>query len=138
MPLESDARARADERGIEFALKDLADAGGAYDLDQVRHLLGGLSPQAIDRRVCEGSLLAIPGPNDDFYFPKLQFNADGTIVQGLESISKSFPSRNRWALLNFLVNPQTSLGGARPVDRLRAGALAEVLEATGRIGEQGS
>jgi hypothetical protein len=95
----------------------------------------GRNPHSIlphDRR-----LLVVPGPNDDFYFPKLQFNADGTVVQGLELISKALRSSSHWALLNFLVTPQTSLEDARPIDRLRAGAVAEVVDAAGRVGEQG-
>ena len=55
-----DARARALLRGVKIAQEDLRNAGGAYDLDEVRALMRGVSRQRIDRRVKEGSLLAVP------------------------------------------------------------------------------
>ena len=57
-----DVRGRAILEGVRVAQQDLEDAGGAYDLEQVRTLLRGISRQAIDKRVQEGSPLAVPGP----------------------------------------------------------------------------
>ena len=133
-----DARARAILRGIAHAQADLSDAGGAYDLDQVRTVSGGVSRQAILKRVKEGSLLAVPGPGNRRSYPTLQFNRDGAVVDGLKAVQHALPTRNPWAVLNFLVNSQESLGGAKPIDRLRAGALDEVLAAARTLGDQGA
>lgn len=69
---EPDARALALIEGVRIAREGLRASGGAYDLHQVRTLLRGISRQAIDRRVQEGSLLAVPGPSNRRSFPTLQ------------------------------------------------------------------
>jgi hypothetical protein len=132
-----DARARAILRGIDHAHADLSDAGGAYDLQQVRSLMRGISRQAVDKQVKEGRLLAVPGPSNRRGYPTFQFNDDGSVVNGLKSVHDTLPTRNPWAILNFLVNPQDGLRGAKPIDRLREGRLDEVLAAARGIGEQG-
>jgi hypothetical protein len=48
---EPDARSLAILEGVRTAQEDLREAGGAYDLDQVRTLMRGVSRQAIDKRV---------------------------------------------------------------------------------------
>lgn len=57
---EPDARSLALVEGVRIAQKDLEEAGGAYDLDQVRTLMQGVSRQAVDKRVNDGSLLGGP------------------------------------------------------------------------------
>ncbi len=54
---QPDARARALLRGQDIAAADLRDAGGAFDLPQVRAVLHGVSRQRIDKQVRDGSLL---------------------------------------------------------------------------------
>jgi len=131
-------RARALLRGIEIAEIDLRDSGGAYDLEQVRRLLRGVSRQRIDRRVQDGSLLAVPGPSNKRFYPAAQFCDDGSIVEGLRETQNALPTRNGFAVLNFLVNPDARLGGRRPIDLLRAGEVEPVIEAARRVGEQGA
>jgi hypothetical protein len=133
-----DARARAILRGVEYARADLVDAGGAFDLQQVRTLMHGISRQAIDRKVREGRLLALQGPGHRRAYPTCQFNADGGVVAGLKSVLDALPTRNPWAVLNFLVNPQDGLDGAKPIDRLRAGHVDDVVAAARGIGVQGA
>jgi hypothetical protein len=132
-----DARARAILRGLDYAHADLKEAGGAYNLAEVRKVMRGVSRQAVERRVREGSLLAVPGPNNRRSYPTLQFNADGSVVDGLRAVPDSLGTQNPWAILGFLINPQDALGGERPIDRLRAGALEPVLQAARLTGEQG-
>ena len=86
-----DVRGRAILEGVRVAQQDLEDAGGAYDLEQVRTLLRGISRQAIDKRVQEGSLLAVPGPSNHRSYPTLQFNRDGSIVAGLRDVREALP-----------------------------------------------
>lgn len=131
-------RARAVLKGIEIAEIDLRNSGGAYDLEQVRRLLHGVSRQRIDRRVQDGSLLAVPGPSNKRYYPAAQFRDDGSIVEGLRETQNALPTRNGFAVLNFLVNPDARLGGRRPIDLLRAGEIEPVIEAARRVGEQGA
>lgn len=135
---EPDARSRAMLQGLRIAQEDLRDAGGAYDLDQVRTLMRGVSRQAVDKRVQEGSLLAVPGPSNRRSYPTLQFNHDGTIVPGLKAVRDALQTTNSWAILNFLSQPDARLGARKPIDVLKAGSLDIVIEAARRHGEQGA
>jgi hypothetical protein len=135
---EPDARAQALLEGIRIAQEDLRKAGGAYDLAQVRTLMQGVSRQAVDKRVQEGSLLAVPGPNNRRSYPTLQFNRDGTIVGGLKAVFAALPTSNPWTILNFLAHPDDRLQGRKPIDVLKAGNVALVVEAARRLGQQGA
>ncbi|GAA3102811.1 hypothetical protein GCM10010520_54940 [Rhizobium viscosum] len=135
---EPDARSRAVLQGVRIAQNDLQAAGGAFDLEQVRALLHGVSRQAVDKRVQEGSLLAVPGPSNRRCYPTLQFNRDGTVVGGLKEVRDSLPVESPWAVLNFLARADVRLSGRKPIDVLREGNLQLVLEAANRYGEQGA
>jgi tetratricopeptide (TPR) repeat protein len=133
-----DSRAQALLRGARIAQDDLRAAGGAYDLDQVRTLMRGISRQAIDKRVHEGSLLAVPGPNNRRSYPTLQFNDDGSVVEGLKLVRQALPTTNLWTILNFLARPDDRLFGRKPIDMLKAGEIDLVVEAARRVGQQGA
>jgi hypothetical protein len=135
---EPDARSLAILEGVRIAQEDLREAGGAYDLDQVRTLMRGVSRQAIDKRVQEGSLLAVPGPSNRRSYPTLQFNSDGTVVDGLKAVSEVLPTRNPWTILNFLAQPDDRLSGRKPIDVLKEGKIDLVIEAAQRMGQQGA
>ncbi len=135
---EPDARSRALLEGIRIAQEDLRDAGGAYDLDQVRIIMRGVSRQAVDKRVQEGSLLAVPGPSNRRSYPTLQFNLDGTVVPGLKAVREALQTTNPWSVLNFLSHADVRLDNRRPIDLLKSGRLDVVLEAARRRGEQGA
>jgi len=133
-----DARALAVLEGVRIAQEDLRRSGGAYDLDQVRTLLRGISRQAIDKRVQEGSLLAVPGPSNHRSFPTLQFNVDGTVVEGLKPVREALPTNNPWTVLNFLAQPDDRLNGRKPIDMLKEGKVELVVEAARRMAQQGA
>jgi len=135
---EPGARARALLRGIEIAQEDLRNTGGAYNLDEVRTLMRGVSRQRVDRRVREGTLLAVPGPSNRRRYPTVQFNTDGTVVEGLKEVCDALPTKNPWSVLNFLVAPEDRLEGRKPIDLLRAGKVEIVVEAARRMGQQGA
>jgi hypothetical protein len=135
---EPDARAQAVLEGVRIAQEDLRRAGGAYDLEQVRTLMQGVSRQAVDKRVQEGSLLAVPGPSNRRCYPTLQFNRDGTIVEGLKAVCAALPTNNPWTILNFFAHPDDRLQGRKPIDVLKAGNLGLVVEAARRLGQQGA
>lgn len=135
---QPDARALALLQGVKIAQQDLREAGGAYTLEQVRALLQGISRQAIDKRVQDGSLLAVPGPANRRAYPTIQFLNDGSIVAGLKAMRQALASNNPWVMLNFLSRPDERLNGAKPIDLLRRGETDLVLEAAQRIGSQGA
>ncbi len=134
---EPDRRGRAILEGVRIAEQDLKRSGGAFGIDQVRSLLRGISRQAIDKRVQDGSLLAVPGPSNHRSYPTLQFNRDGSIVAGLREVRRALPVESPWAVLNFLANSDDRLNGHRPIDLLRAGEVERVVEAARLYGEPG-
>lgn len=135
---EPDARSLAILEGVRIAQEELHEAGGAYDLEQVRTLMRGVSRQAIDKRVQEGSLLAVPGPSNRRSYPTLQFNPDGTVVDGLKAVTGVLPTSNPWTILNFLAQPDDRLRGRKPIDVLREGKIDLVVESARRMGQQGA
>jgi hypothetical protein len=135
---EPDARARAILRGREISETDLGSAGGTYDLEEVRKLMGDVSRQSIEKRVREKSLLAVPGPSNRRRYPTIQFNADGTVVHGLQAVLSALDFESPWAVLNFLVNSDDRLNNDRPIDALRRGDVDLVLESARGMGEQGA
>lgn len=132
-----DARARAILRGIQLTENDLRAAGGTYTLEEVQIILRRVSRQSIAKRVTEGSLLAVPGPNGRRRYPTFQFGTDGSVVDGLKDVVKALPTRNAWAILNFLVNPDAALSGRRPIDLLRGGDTTQVVNAAKLVGDAG-
>jgi hypothetical protein len=135
---EPSSRAKALLNGVKIAQNDLRESGGAYDLDQVRILMNGISRQMVDRKVREGSLLAVPGPSNRRAYPTVQFTRDGTVVPGLKAVYDALPTENPWAVLNFLVSPDPRLNGRKPIDLLKSGEINLVVEAARRMGHQGS
>ena len=135
---EPNAKARALLLGLEIAQEDLKAAGGAYDLDQVCALLQGVSRQRVERRVREGSLLAVPGPSNRRRYPVIQFMDDGSVVDGLKELHEALAFSSPWSVLNYLINPDDRLDGERPIDLLRRGELGRVLESARRVGTQGA
>lgn len=133
-----DARSQALLEGVRIMREDLRSAGGAYDLDEVRTLMRGISRQAVDKRVREGSLLAVPGPSHQRRFPTLQFDRDGTVVDGLRRVLQALPTKNPWTVLNFLAHPDDRLDGRKPIDLLKRGEVDLVVESARRMGHEGA
>ena len=135
---EPDARARAILKGAAIARETLRAAGGAYNLEEVQALLNGVTRQAVEKKVNEGALLAVPGPSNRRSYPTVQFDDGGALVDGLKDVAAALPTRNPWSILHFLVTPDGRLGGRTPIDLLKSGQADLVVEAARRVGEQGA
>lgn len=133
-----DARSRALLRGKDIALHDIKAAGGAFTLDEVCQLMGRVSRQVIERRVREGRLLAVPGPSNRRVYPAIQFRADGQVLPGIKELLQAVPTENPWAILNFLVNPDSHLDDRKPIDLLKAGQTELVVQAAVNLASQGA
>jgi nucleoid DNA-binding protein len=133
---EPSARALALLRGKEICESDLRASGGSFTLANVERLLR-ISRQAIDKKVREDALLAVPGPHRRRRYPAVQFIGD-EILPGLEVVLKNLPSANGWFRLNFLIRPDDRLGGRRPIDLLKEGKIDSVVVAAKAIGVQGA
>lgn len=133
-----DAKARALLRGIGLIEEDLRSSGGAYTLAEVQRLMRGISRQAVNNRVRDGSILAVPGPSNRASYPVVQFLKDGMPVDGLKEVRQALKTESSWILLNFLVNDEPKLDGRKPIDLLKAGELEPVVELARRVGVQGA
>ncbi len=131
-------RARAVLNGREIAEQDLRQAGGAFTLEEVRKLLNNVSRQRIEQLVRSGDLLAVPGPSNRRRYPAVQFNPDGSLVPCLRLVQSALGTRNPWVVLNFLIHPDDRLQGRAPIDVLREGHSARVVEAAARAYEPGA
>lgn len=135
---EAGPKARAVLRGREIAIEDLERSGGTYTLPQVCELLNGISRQRVDQLVKNGKLLALPGPSNSRRYPVVQFEDDGTLIGGLKEVQAALPTKNPWGILNFLLHGDDRLQERKPIDVLRAGEVAAVVEAAKRFGEPGA
>jgi hypothetical protein len=114
---------------------DLQAADGTFSLNEVMAMLQ-ISRQAVDKKVKQDALLAVPGPSNERRYPVCQFRPDG-VVPGLRAVLRALPSRDPWFRLNFLVNPEQRLNGQRPCDVLQRGNPGLVIAAADRVGEMG-
>lgn len=130
-PLEA-ARNRARLRGRQQAERDRLAAGRELEREEVGHLLG-ISAGQVDLWTKQNRLLAIPGENG-YRYPDIQF-LERQPLPGLNEVLAAFPDRNPWSRLNYLMNPDSRLGGARPVDLLRLGKVEAVIQAARAVGE---
>lgn len=133
----SGLRARAILRAEKIKEEALREAGGPLDLDDVMALLK-TSKEGIAKRVQDGTLLAVPGPDSSLHYPAAQFTADGTAVRGLKDVRDALPTKNPWTVLNFFVTPDDYLNGRKPIELLREGRVEVVAAAAHRYGEQGA
>jgi DNA-binding protein HU-beta len=133
------ARAIALLRGKEICERDLKASGGSFTLEEAAKLLG-ISRQAVAERVRDNALLAIPGPHARRLYPVVQFTneTEDGILPGLKEVLDSLPSANGWFRLNFLVTPDTQLGGRPPVELLKKGRIDPVVMAAKAVGVQGA
>lgn len=134
---EPDARARALLRGREIAEEDLRAAGGAFSMEETQALLGHVSRQTVHRKIAQGEIISLTGPKRRRVFPTIQFTREG-LIPGVREVLAAFPSKNAWAVLNFLINPNDRLAGRKPIDLLRAGDADLVANAARTMGMQGA
>jgi len=126
MPEEADAiEQRARQNAAEQREALLATF---LEMKDVIHLLGE-SPAAIERRIEEGTLLALLH-HDVYRFPAWQFDqsSQSGVVSGLGAVLAVLP-RSPYSKVLWLEHPHEELHGQRPIDALKAGKLGEVLAA---------
>jgi hypothetical protein len=87
------------------------------------HALGGISRQAVDKRRRAGQLLAVH-VGADWRYPAAQADRDGCVPDGLASVIQAMRDAGPWATLDFLLAPDSVLGGLTPLDALKHGGAA--------------
>lgn len=108
---------------IAFKRRMIEGAGGAFDADAVRKLLGHKTVQAVYKAARENRLLMVDD-NGSKLFPAFQFDG-GAVRPAIPRILAASAGLSGWAVLQFLVGGDEALGDARPLDLLR-GSDADV------------
>ncbi len=102
----------------------LAAAGGTVRAGVVAKRLG-VPAAMVDHLRQAGRLLAIPDGRG-YRYPSWQFEGRG-VLAGLPTVLAALQGADAWQQVAFVLTPQAALGGQRPLDQLRAGAVSEVL-----------
>ena len=133
------------ERGRAATDQLFKEAGGALTTSEAARLLT-LHPDTITAWGRSHVLLMLPGedgPNPDRY-PRCQFTEARpslptfTVLPGLSKVLQAMDSHGPAVTLSFLLSPSARLpDDARPIDLLRIGRVAEVIDAASRYGDHG-
>lgn len=102
----------------------LEQAGGIFSAAEVAQLLA-ISRQAVDKRRAKGALLALK-QGSDWRYPRCQF-VDADTIPGLAEVVRGMAASGPWVTLDFLLAPDTALGGLSPFEALSKNRLADVL-----------
>ena len=123
-------------KGIQAQQDLLREAGGLMSSSQVANLLR-LSRQAVDKRRLANKLIAIPQGQHAFGYPACQFDDKGPLP-GLEEVLSKLDTADAWMPLIFLLSPNATLGDQSPLQLLRLGKTAQVLNAASSFGNHGA
>lgn len=104
-------------RAIAFKRRLIEAAGGAFDAEAVRNLLGHKTVQAVYKAARDRRLLMIDD-NGAKLFPAFQFDGNA-ILPAIPRVLGAAPGASGWAVLQYLVSGDDGLGDARPIDLLR-------------------
>jgi len=133
---KSDPLARAFLDGLHAKARLIEENGGVFKTDQVAEYLG-VTPQAVNKRRALRQLVGITFRKRGYVFPAWQFTDRGTVA-GLEQVLLALANYDEWMQNVFFINPNTRLGGRRPLDLLREGEIQEVLDAAREFGQHGA
>ena len=101
--------------------------GPFYDSDGVRHLLGGVSKQAVSDRVHRHRLLALRTGSGRLVYPAFQFDRRSMVTGLAKVLAVVAPDDTEgWYVASWLTTPDPNIDNLTPVEALKAGRSAEV------------
>jgi len=133
---KSDPLARAFLDGLDAKARLIEQNGGVFKTEEVAEYLG-ITPQAVNKRRALRQLVGLTFRKRGYVFPAWQFTDRGT-APGLEQVLLALADHDEWMQNVFFINPNTRLGGRRPLDLLREGEIPEVLDAAREFGQHGA
>jgi hypothetical protein len=132
----SDPLANAFLRGIEARTKLVRENGGVFSTEQVARYLD-ITQQAVTKRRHSRQLLGLTFRRRGCMYPAWQFIQSGT-VPGLHEVLMALAEHDEWMQNVFFITPNTRLAGRRPLEYLRSGQVAEVIDAAKEFGQRGA
>ncbi len=113
----------------------LAADGGTVAIAATMEILGLKSRQAVQQRRARGTLLGLPLGGSSYLYPVWQFDGHA-VIRGLPATLAALNRLDAWGQAAYLLAGEPRLNGLRPLDALRAGRIAEVVQAATLYGEQ--
>jgi hypothetical protein len=110
-------------RNVEHRQRLLKLAGGVVSAEEAGRILG-ITRQAVDKRRRSNAILAVR-EGSDWRYPACQFG-EGEVIFGIADVLRGFASSGPWVTLDFLLAPDTALGGRSPLEMLRSGDFEPV------------
>jgi hypothetical protein len=98
----------------------LRRAGGTFSAADAARMLG-TDVVTLRELAAEGAVIALPLPGGTAY-PACQLE-----ISGMDAL-RSMPVRSPWMRLEWLLTPDSALGGASPIEALRRGHITEVIQ----------
>jgi hypothetical protein len=119
-------------RNAEHRLALLDAAGGTLTASEVGALLT-ITRLAVDKRRRAEGLLGLRY-GSDWRYPRCQFDEPNhAVIGGLPALLKAMSPMGPWAILDFLLAPDETLGGQTPLETLRTSGWNDALERLVRI-----
>jgi hypothetical protein len=132
----SDPLADAFLRGIGARTRLIRENGGVFSTEQVARYLD-VTQQAVTKRRHSRQLLGLTFRRRGCMYPAWQFTESGT-VPGLHETLMALAEHDEWMQNAFFITPNTRLAGRRPLDFLRDGKVAQVVEVAKEFGQHGA
>ncbi|HEU4987895.1 MAG TPA: helix-turn-helix domain-containing protein [Rhizobiaceae bacterium] len=122
--IELDPLVPALARNVEHRMQLIERAGGTLSAEDAGRLLG-ISRQAVDKRRRSGALLAVR-EGSDWRYPACQFG-EMDVLAGMADVIRAYASAGPWVALDFLLAPDSALGGRSALEVLKSGDRHAVL-----------
>ena len=109
--------------------------GPFYDIVSITKSLGA-SPNEVRVMIDQGVILGLPISDDQHVFPTRQFGPHMEPLPGLPEVLTAMRSNlDPWGTALWLLQVSPDFDGLPPVEMMRAGRLAPVLEAARELGK---
>lgn len=131
---EADPLLPAQLAGVEARHRLLELGGGVYTAEQMAETIG-ITRQSVDNRRKRGKLLAVSFGRRGNFYPVWQVH-EGRVLKDLDLVLAALSDHDPWSQMAFMLNPNTWLDDATPLDQLRRGLASAVQDAAGVYGEQ--
>ena len=130
LPKASVSRAEsfdAQAAGRQAVEKLQAAEGGAWTGQELNALFK-LTSATLHKRRTEHRIIYWRDARHNFHYPKWQFNAAGALLPGIQEVLEQFKSQDEWRVMSYFLGKRAQLSDERPLDLLRQGDVARVLE----------